>query len=48
MAAGDQRVMGTHANGRIANTLGWFFLVLVALAGALALPLMVLTRGGKL
>jgi Mn2+/Fe2+ NRAMP family transporter len=48
MAAGDRRVMGAHANGRIANALGWFFLVLVTLAGIAALPLMVLTRGGKL
>ncbi|HEV8128234.1 MAG TPA: divalent metal cation transporter [Candidatus Eisenbacteria bacterium] len=48
MAAGDQRVMGVHANGPIANALGWFFLVLVTLAGVAALPLMVLTHGGKL
>jgi manganese transport protein len=48
MAAGDRRVMGAHANGRIANALGWFFLVLVTLAGIAALPLMVLTHGGRL
>jgi manganese transport protein len=48
LAAGDRRVMGAHANGRIANALGWFFLVLVTLAGIAALPLMVLTRGGRL
>jgi Mn2+/Fe2+ NRAMP family transporter len=48
MAAGDRRVMGAHANGRVANALGWFFLVLVSLAGLAALPLMVLTHGGKL
>ncbi len=48
LAAGDRRVMGAHANGKIANGLGWFYLVLVTLAGIAALPLMVLTRGGKL
>jgi manganese transport protein len=47
LAAGDQRVMGAHANGRLANVLGWFFLALVTLAGVAALPLMALTRGGK-
>jgi manganese transport protein len=47
MAAGDRTLMGKFANGRIANGLGWFFLILVSLAGLAAVPLLVLTHGGK-
>ena len=48
MAASDKRLMGPYASGWISKTLGWFFLVLVSLAGLAALPLMVITRGGRL
>jgi Mn2+/Fe2+ NRAMP family transporter len=48
MTAGDERVMGPYANGRVANALGWFFLILVSLAGLTAIPLLVVTRGGKI
>jgi len=47
MAAGDDSLMGKFANGRVSNALGWFFLVLVTLAGLAAVPLMLLTHGGK-
>jgi Mn2+/Fe2+ NRAMP family transporter len=48
MAAGDTRVMGAYANNRITNIAGWFYLALVTLAGLAALPLYVVTRGGKI
>ena len=47
LAAGDPKVMGEHANGWLARTLGWFFLGLTTLAGIAAIPLLVLTHGGK-
>ena len=45
--AADRRVMKEHANGRIANTLGWSFLVITTLAALAALPLLVVTHGGQ-
>jgi manganese transport protein len=48
MAAGDRRIMGTYANNGATQLAGWFFLGLVTLAGLFALPLLVVTRGGKL
>jgi len=47
MVARDRRIMGRHANGALANTLGWFFLALISLAAVAAIPLLVLTHGGK-
>jgi Mn2+/Fe2+ NRAMP family transporter len=48
MAAGDRRVMGAYVNNRATMIAGWFFLGLVTLAGLAALPLLVITRGGKI
>lgn len=45
--ARDRRIMGSHTNGRIANALGVFYLVLVTLAAAAAIPLLIVTHGGK-
>jgi Mn2+/Fe2+ NRAMP family transporter len=45
--AGDVRVLGEHANGRVANVLGWIFLVLVCIAALAAIPLLIATHGGK-
>lgn len=45
--AGDERVMGKHANGRAANVLGWIFLALVSVAALAAIPLLIATHGGK-
>jgi manganese transport protein len=45
--AADRSVMGSHANNRLQNGLGWAFFVLVTLAAAAAVPLMILTHGGK-
>jgi Mn2+/Fe2+ NRAMP family transporter len=45
--AGDGRVMGEHANGPIANALGWIYLVLVSFAALAAIPLLIATHGGR-
>ncbi|MFL6336550.1 MAG: NRAMP family divalent metal transporter [Pyrinomonadaceae bacterium] len=46
--AGDRRVMGDeHVNGRFAEVVGWFYLVIVTLAALLAVPLLIATRGGQ-
>jgi manganese transport protein len=47
MVASDRRIMGQHANGWIASALGWGYLVFISLAALAALPLFVLTHGGK-
>jgi Mn2+/Fe2+ NRAMP family transporter len=47
MVAGDRRIMGTHANGPFARILGWFYLVLLTLAAVAAIPLLLLTHGGR-
>jgi Mn2+/Fe2+ NRAMP family transporter len=43
----DREVMGDHVNGVVANTLGWFYFVLICIAAAAAIPLLVLTHGGE-
>jgi len=43
----DPDVMGVHVNGPIANTLGWFYFVLISIAAVAAIPLLVLTHGGE-
>jgi len=45
--ASDRTIMGKHANGPLANALGWFYLVLITGAGIAALPLLFLTHGGR-
>lgn len=45
--ARDRRVMGAHANGRTMDALGGLFLVLATVAALAAIPLLVLTHGGK-
>jgi Mn2+/Fe2+ NRAMP family transporter len=47
MVARDPRIMGEHANGWFANTLGWAFLGLITAAALAALPLFVLTHQGR-
>jgi Mn2+/Fe2+ NRAMP family transporter len=48
MTAGDRRVMGAYVNNRATMFAGWFFLGILTLAGLAALPLLVITRGGKI
>jgi manganese transport protein len=45
--ARNKAIMGSLANGRIANWLGWFFLVLVTIAALAAIPLLIVTHGGQ-
>lgn len=45
--AGDKSVMGNFVNGRLANILGWFFLIVLTLAALAAIPLMIISHGGK-
>jgi hypothetical protein len=39
--------MGDHRNGRLANGLGLFYLVVIAVVAVIAIPLMVITNGGQ-
>ena len=48
LVANDRKYMNRHANGWFANVLGWSFYVLVTIAGLAALPLYLLSSGGKL
>ena len=47
MVAKDRQIMGKHANGWLANTLGWIYLVVITLAALAALPLFFLTNQGQ-
>jgi len=47
MVAKDKSIMGEHANGWLSNTLGWFYLVAITLAALAAIPLFLLTHGGR-
>jgi Mn2+/Fe2+ NRAMP family transporter len=47
VVANDRTYMGRHANGRLANTLGTIYLVVVGVAAVAAIPLMVITRAGR-
>ncbi len=47
VVANDRTYMGEHANGRLANTLGTIYLLIVGVAAVAAIPLMVLTRAGQ-
>jgi Mn2+/Fe2+ NRAMP family transporter len=46
VVANDPDYMGRHVNGRLANTLGSIYLVVIGLAALAALPLMIVTRMG--
>ena len=45
--ARNKAVMGEFSNGLIANIFGWFYLVLITVAAIAAIPLMIVTHGGK-
>jgi manganese transport protein len=45
--AADKRVMNTFANGWLSNWLGWLFLILTTLAALCAIPLLLITHGGR-
>jgi Mn2+/Fe2+ NRAMP family transporter len=45
--AADRKIMGKHANGRLENTVGVVFLVLITIAALAAIPLMIATHSGQ-
>jgi Mn2+/Fe2+ NRAMP family transporter len=47
VVANDPDYLGSHTNGRVANTLGVIYLVLVCLASLAAIPLMITTKMGQ-
>jgi manganese transport protein len=47
LAANDEDYMGPFANGWLAKSLGWFYLVIITLAAIAAIPLLIYTHGGK-
>jgi manganese transport protein len=47
LVANDKAYMGRYGNGRIANTLGLIYLVLIMLVSLTAIPLMILTNVGQ-
>jgi Mn2+/Fe2+ NRAMP family transporter len=47
VVANDPDYMGEHVNGRLANSLGTLFLVVIIVAAVAAIPLMVLTGMGS-
>ena len=47
LVAGDKNYMGDHANGRLASTLGWVYLVIILVVSLAAVPLLVLTNMGE-
>jgi len=47
LVANDKTYMGRYRNGRLANTLGLFYLVVIMVVALSAVPLMVLTNVGQ-
>ena len=45
--ANDPDYVGEHVNGRVTNTLGTIYLVLIVVAAVAAIPLMVVTGMGR-
>jgi manganese transport protein len=45
--AADKNVMGKHVNNQFVSALGLFFLVIITVAAAAAIPLMIFTHSGK-
>jgi manganese transport protein len=46
LIARDHTFMGEHANGKLANTLGWLYFAIILLVSLAAIPLMLITDGG--
>jgi Mn2+/Fe2+ NRAMP family transporter len=47
VVANDRGYLGEHANGRVANAFGTFYLVVVVIAAVAAIPLLVITGMGS-
>ncbi|MGN6499400.1 MAG: NRAMP family divalent metal transporter [Tsuneonella sp.] len=48
LVARDRNFMRDHANGVLANVLGWGYYAVIVVAALLAIPLYLLTSGGKI
>jgi manganese transport protein len=48
LLAGDRKYMREHANGWLAKSLGWTFYAIIVVAALAALPLFLITAGGKI
>jgi manganese transport protein len=46
LIARDRTFMGEHANGMLANALGWLYFAIILLVALAAIPLMLITDGG--
>ena len=46
LVANDREYMGAHANGRLANVLGFVYLVVILVIAVAAIPLMIITNVG--
>jgi manganese transport protein len=47
LVANDRSYMGRHANGRLANAFGLFYLVVIVVVAVSAIPLMLITNQGQ-
>jgi Mn2+/Fe2+ NRAMP family transporter len=47
LVANDRAYMGQYVNGRLANALGLFYLVVILIVAVTAIPLMILTHQGQ-
>jgi manganese transport protein len=47
LVANDKAYMGRHANGRVANLFGLFYLVIIMVVSLTAIPLLILTNQGQ-
>jgi manganese transport protein len=47
LIARDERYMGTYANGRLANFLGWLYLGVIGVVALAAVPLLLATNAGS-
>jgi Mn2+/Fe2+ NRAMP family transporter len=47
LVANDREYMGTHRNGKLANSLGVFYLVVIMVIAITAIPLMLITNVGQ-
>ena len=47
LAARDTDYMGPYANGWLAGILGWAYFILICIAALAAIPLLIITHGGK-
>ena len=48
LRAADKGIMGKHANTRLNTIVGLVFLLLITIAAFAAIPLMILTRSGRI